>query len=345
MNKVKIIDVAKYAGVSVGTVSRVLNNKRVKPMMKEKVEDAIKNLDYQPNNAARNLRTNMTKAFAFIVTDISNFTFSTIAKALSDVLDVHGYSLILYNVGKDNIESKLEHFFSARSVDGAFVAIAEEDNKRINRFLNNLDIPILIFDRQIDCNTSDFVFSDYYNGVRKATEHLISLGHKNIAFITGSMNIYPSREGFRGYKDALKLNDLQVNESFIKTGDFTIDFGIESTENLIPRINQKEITALITGGNPILVGTLRTFQKHDILINKDISIISFEDSEISQIMSITVIRRPLHDIGTKMAYSLINRVLKNNKENSEPSSLVLPTDLVIRSSTSPNKKVNTFDID
>lgn len=343
MKKVTITDVAKYAGVSAGTVSRVINNKSVKPMIKEKVENAIKNLDYQPNNTARNLRTSKSKAFAFIVTDISNFTFSTIAKSLSDVLDEYGYSLILYNTGLDNVESKLEHFFSARSVDGAFLVISEENNLRINRILNNLDIPLLIFDRQIDCNTADFVFSDYYNGIRKATEHLISLEHKSIAFVTGSLNIYPSREGVKGFTDALKLNDLPINESFIKAGNFTTDFGVEGIENLVPQIKRKEITAIVTGGNPILVGTLKTFQKHNIRINKDISIISFEDSEICQVMSITAIRRPLQDIGTKMAYSLINRLLQKEKGDPSTSSLILPTELVIRSSISLSEIKNSAE--
>src|SRR5699024_3422794 len=152
---------------------------------------------------------NKSKAFAFIVTDITNFTFSTIAKSLSDILDEYGYSLILYNIGREDVESKLEHFFSERSVDGAFLAIGEEKNPRINKLLNNLDVPLLILDRQIECHTADFIFSDYYNGIRTATEHLISQGHKNIAFITGSLNIYPSREGIRGYRSEEHTSELQ----------------------------------------------------------------------------------------------------------------------------------------
>ncbi|MGG1662155.1 LacI family DNA-binding transcriptional regulator [Brevibacillus sp. NRS-1366] len=334
MKKVTINDVAKRAGVSVGTVSRILNNKRVKPMLQEKVERAISELEYQPNSAARNLRTNKSKAFAFIVTDISNFTFSTIAKALNDVLDKYDYSLILYNVGKANIESKLEHFFSMRNVDGAFLAIAEENNPKVNKLLSELDIPILILDRQIDCKEADFVFSDYYNGVRGATDHLISLGHKQIAFITGSLNIYPAREGVRGYKDAMKLKDLPIREELLYTGDFTADFGIEAVENMITGIKQQEITAIITGGNPILVGVLKMFQKHHVMIGNDVSLISFEDSELAQIMSISVIRRPLYDIGTKMAYTLLDRLIQSESEHLSASGLIIPTDLVIRSSTS-----------
>lgn len=330
MKKVTIIDVAKYAEVSTGTVSRVLNNKNVKPLTKTKVENAIKALDYQRNNAARNLRTNKSKAFAFIVTDITNFTFSTIAKSLSDILDEYGYSLILYNIGREDVESKLEHFFSERSVDGAFLAIGEEKNPRINKLLNNLDVPLLILDRQIECHTADFIFSDYYNGIRTATEHLISQGHKNIAFITGSLNIYPSREGIRGYTDALKLNDLPIHKSFIRSGAFTTDFGIREIEDLMPKIKSKNITAFITGGTPILVGALKTLRKHNIAINNDVSIISFEDSEVSELMSISAIKRPLHDIGTKAAYSLINRLIQNNKGIDATSSITLPTELIIR---------------
>ena len=336
MKKATIIDVAKSAGVSIGTVSRVLNNKKVTPLTKEKVENAITHLNYHRNDAARNLRTNRSKAFAFIVSDISNVTFSTIAKSLSDVLDGFGYSLILYNIGTDNIESKLERFFAARSVDGAFLVIGEEKNTKIINILNDLDIPLLIFDRQIDCDAADFIFSDYYNGIRQATEHLISLGHESIGFITGSLDIYPAREGLRGYRDALKLNDTPMDESLIKTGSFTHEFGAKATESLISKIKNNEMTALITGGSPVLAGVLKTLQKDNIHLNRDLSIVSFEDTEITQIMSITAIRRPLHDVGAKTAYSLINRLRQNSQGNDNTSSLVLPTELIIRSSSGQN---------
>jgi LacI family transcriptional regulator len=270
----------------------------------------------------------------FFVTDISNIAFSLIAKGLHDILEEYGYNLVLYNVGTLNVEGKIMDFFNTRNVDGAILAINEEDNVVINKFLSALKIPLIILDRELQGVTADYIYTDYYNGTKTAVEHLISLGHRRIGISTGTDRIRPCRETLKGYRDALKLKDMYVDESLIKTGGFTTEFGKESATYFFEQMRKSNLTACIAGSYQILVGFLESIQKEDINFPEDISLIAFEDSDLTRLMNpgITVIRRPTYDTGKKVAYFLLDR-MSNLKEKSEASCIIVPTELVVRAST------------
>lgn len=339
--KVTIKDVAKSAGVGVGTVSRVINqNKSVKPYIRNQVETAIKMLGYQPDSTARSLRTKQSKTIVFFVNDISNITFSTMAKGFHDVFEEYDYNLILYNFGtsknKEKLKEKIVFFFTTRKVDGAILVLPEENNASLNKFLGGLKVPLIFLDREMAGIQASFVYTDYYSGIKKAVDYLVKLGHKQIGFTSGSLGIRPARESLNSYLDALKLNDIPINQDLIRTGDFTEEYGRESMDYFADKVKNREVTALICGSYLLLVGFLESIQNHKLRLPEDISLIAFEDSDLARLMNpaISVIRRPLRDMGRKVAYYMIDLLnASKTKKNHETSSIIIPTELVIRSST------------
>jgi LacI family transcriptional regulator len=331
--KITIKDVAKHAGVGVGTVSRVLNRSAgVSPKVKELVEKSIAALGYQPDTLARSLRTKRTNTIAFFVNDISNVAFSTIAKGIHEELEKHGYSLLLYNTGDTRVEEKILESYKIRKVDGMIISLQTERNSHFVEQILESGIPFILLDREFPGTNANAVLSDYYNGIREAVEYLISLGHRKIGYIGSGREIRPARDSLRGYLDAMKLNQLAVDEDWIKQGDFSAGFGAAASGELLDR----KVTAIVACSYQLLIGTMETVRERGIRIPGELSVIGFEDSDFARLLNpaITVVKRPLLQIGRQMAHLLLQEI--NEKERSEqPVKLVVPTELIKRESCAP----------
>ncbi|QJD82098.1 LacI family DNA-binding transcriptional regulator [Cohnella herbarum] len=328
--KVTIKDVARHAGVGIGSVSRVINN--LPGVSKDKrmaVERSVAELGYEPDSLARSLRTQRTQTIAFFVNDISNVAFSTIAKGIHEELEQNGFNLLLYNTGNDKVKEKVLEAFRIRKFDGMIISFPDEDEQTIKQIMKS-NIPFILLDREYQQFQADAVYSDYYNGIRQAVEYLISLGHTDIGFVTSDKDIRPSRESLRGYHDAMKLKGLKVKPDWIKRGTFTVEYGRQAFEELL---REGEVTALIAGSNQLLVGCVEGVREHNIHVPKQLSLIGFEDSDFTRLMSpaITVVKRPLIQIGKQIAYMLLKR-LNVGDSNNEVFNLVVSTELVKRDS-------------
>ncbi|MCQ6560687.1 LacI family DNA-binding transcriptional regulator [Paenibacillus mendelii] len=335
--KITIKDVAKHAGVGVGTVSRVLNGSaEASHAVKLQVEKSIAELGYKRSSVARSLRTQRTNAIAFFVTDISNVAFSTIAKGIHQVLEEQDYHLILYNTGNDKVKEKLIEAFEERKFDGMILSLPQEMDSGFAGQLKEERIPYFLLDREIQGVQANAVLSDYYNGIRQATEYLISLGHTKIGFMTSDSDIRPARESIRGYVDALKLNDLPVQPELMKRGDFTVEYGSAALKELI---HDSGITAVIAGSNQLLVGCIETVRELKLDIPSELSVIGFEDSDFTRLLNpaITVVKRPLIQIGNQIAHLMLQRIKQeeSGSSNLDAVSTIIPTELVIRDSCSP----------
>lgn len=330
--KPTVIDVAERAGVSVGTVSRVINNSRsVSQKRRDAVESAIAELGFCPNPIARSMRTRTTRTIAFIIPDISNPLFSIIAREAEAVLQNHGYLLNIANTG-DNVERELRliNAFVERQCDALIFATNNEFDPRVLGALRACGLPLLALDRDVDLPI-DKVMTDHAHGIRLATEYLISLGHTRIAMITASDRVCPGRERIRGYREAMAARGIGVDEELIRAGRFDEEFGAAQLGALLQLRNPP--TAVIAGGNQILVGVLQTLQVRGLKIPKDISVISCDDTALTQVFSppITVVDRDLGKIGRATAQLLLER-LRAKKSMVQPTRTVLPTDLRIRES-------------
>lgn len=330
--KITIKDVAKHAGVGVGTVSRVINgSNNVSPNMKKKIFKSIEALGYIPDYVAQSMRTQKYKNIAFFA-DISNSIFAQIAKETQIGLEQYGYTLSLCSIGDKDVANKILSFLEGRRFDGIILSIPKEDDSDLIRSLSNIDIPIVAINRDVP-NISASVFTDYYSSVKEAISYLLCLGHRNIALIGGDMQIRPTREGIKAYRDAYRLNNQVPNESLIKSGKLTSESGEEIFEELLPTIKNGEVTAVLSLNNQMFYGILRVMRKANLQYPKDLSVITFEDSELMELLDppLTVIHRPIKDIGVSIVKMLI-KCIEEPELNGKLDPIVIPTEFIIRDS-------------
>ncbi len=212
-----ISDVAKRAGVAPVTVSRVINNApNVSVSTREKVQQAIKALGYVPSGAAQSLRSKRTRSLALLVSDITNAFWTTVARGVEDAAQSHNYSILLCNTVENQTKQQryLDVVISQR-VDGVIIAPYDSDAESLAK-LRHRNIPTVVIDRQIDGWDIDTVIGDSISGARALVQHLINLGHKRIAMISGPANTSTSMDRIAGYHIALNEAGIPFEPCLIK---------------------------------------------------------------------------------------------------------------------------------
>lgn len=331
-----IKDVAELAGVSVGTVSKYLNTPQsLKPGTKQKVENAISQLQYRPSPLARSMRTGKTNTIAVIAPDITNPFFAEVYNAIRSSCVSKGYSPILYTT-KDDIETTKAYLanISLNKVDGLILCFVEED-EFIDNIINELqsEIPIILISWDIGNTRFNSISVDVYEGILKSTNHLISLGHKKIAYIGGHQSNQISKEKHGGYVKALKDAGLETNEDFQFRGDFNLKTGYNAGRkfSMLPSMP----TAIVAENDILAIGSIKYFLQNNISIPDNIAVIGFDDIPLSSMYepSLSTVSLPINQMG----YEAINLLMyKIEKPSSKNKQLILKTDLVIRNSTDRN---------
>jgi LacI family transcriptional regulator len=330
MKNPTIREVATIAGVSIGTVSRVLNGQPVSKKTSTAVQQAIDDLGYTPNSVAQSMRTNSTRAIGLVVNDISNPLFSRIAKAFDKVINQSGYSLFIANTENDPkrerliIESMIQ-----RRVDGLAIAQSRENDKLINAVLNTVNFPVILLDRDSDLPLSS-VCDDHARGIEKGVNYLVDLGHTDIAIITGDNNLRPGRERARGYVEALERLGVRIRPELIRQGRFDAVYGVEQTAHLMSLPNKP--TAIIAGGNQILAGVLRVVRQLGLRIPESFSLIACDEVDLSQLMDppITVIARDIEQTGAVAAELMLAELAGG--VSIRPQRRVIAPELIVRGS-------------
>jgi len=328
---VTIKDIAKLANVSITTVSRVINNKTegVSEETRNRILQLVKELGYQPNAIARGLVTKKTKTVGLIIPDISNPFFPDIARGEEDSAHIYGYNVFLCNTD-DNLEKESEYINALKEkyVDGIiFTSSSIPKHEHITDLIKS-GIPVVIMDRRIDSEDIYGVFLDNYEGGYIATKYLIDLGHKRIGCITGPLYISNAIERLEGYKRALVDNEIEVDNRLIFEGDYKINSGIIGAEKLL----EHEVTAIFASNDLMAYGAYKAIRSYGYKIPDDISVVGFDDIQLSQILEpqLTTIRQPAYDMGLAAARMLIKLVegkkLKKKIINFRPQ-------LIIRQST------------
>lgn len=332
--RLTIVDVAHAAGVSVGTVSRVLNgNARVRAALRDKVQTAIKELGYAPNAVAQSMRIRSTHTIGCVIREINLSALAAFVRAAHDVLDEAGFSLLLSNSeGRRERERELLARLSGRRADGIMIGPYSPVTEEFDAFLHRLNVPIVLIDRDLP-SWADSVMTDHAKGVRDATEHLINLGHRRIVLITGSIELYPARERIRGYKEAFRSSNLEPDASLIEASSFLPDKGFRYTSSVLASAHPP--TAIIAGGIGMLSGVLQAIRARGLRIPDDISVVGAGDSELSELHSppISIQRWDQAEIGRVAASLLLDRIRGN--ADAEPRHVLLPNEFVARESTAP----------
>jgi DNA-binding LacI/PurR family transcriptional regulator len=329
-------DVAKKAGVSVATVSRVLNDSpHVRPSVKRKVLRAVKTLNYQPNRTAQRLRAKQSKVIGLIISDIQNPFFTAAVRGIEDVAYHNGYSLVLCNSDEDPAKEKLYvDVMRAEAVAGVIIASASEAESQIGDLLD-ARIPVVALDRRIKDRRIDSVLTTNAQGAYAAVTHLIGLGHRCIGFIGLPLTRTTGRERFEGYQRALRENNLPVVRARIRISDAKQQGGHDAALDLL--VSQPGLTALFAANNLTTLGALGAIRERGLKIPDDISIIGFDDMPWATLLQppITAIAQPTYELGQQAAELLLARL----KDPGKPVSHVqLNTTLIVRGSTGAPRK-------
>jgi LacI family transcriptional regulator len=329
-----IRDVAQKAGVSVGTVSRVLNrHEKVGASVRRQVESAIEELNYEPNVVAQSMRNRSTMTIGCIIREISIPPLAAFVRAAHNVLDEAGFSLLISNSeGRLERERELLKRLSRRQIDGVMIGPYSPIDESFEEFLRSLGVPIVLVDRDQPAWV-DAVMTDHASGVRAATEHLIDLGHKRIALLTGATHLYPARERIRGYELAFQGRGLKVDQRYVSTGSFLASSGFSNTSSML--IGSDRPTAIIAGGLDMLPGVIRAVRVRGLGIPEDISIVAATDSELAELHTpgISVQRWDQAEVGRAAADLLLDRIYGRAKP--APRHVLLPNEFYDRASTAP----------
>jgi len=330
--RVNIRDVASRAGVSVGTVSRVINRKPVSSETLALVNQAMRDIGFTPNAVARSMRTNSTLAIGLVINDISNMLFATIAKAAEKVLQEQNYSLLIANTDNDPARERfIIESLIQRRVDGLMIAVTDETDHATNALLRSVGFPVALLDRQMD-GPFDSVCDDHAPGMRKAIRYLFDLGHRDIGLITGADNVRPGRERAAGFRAGFLEQGRQVNERWLRQGRLDALYGYAQAIEILSANSRP--TALVAGGNQIFSGVLRAIRRLDLTIPRDLSVISCDDVDLTVLTDppITVISRDLEEVGSVAAELLLRRIRQPRVD--ERLCHVVPTELIVRDSCS-----------
>lgn len=335
-----IYDVAKKAGVSVATVSRVINNNdNVKKKTRDNVKKVIEELGYKPNAQARRLSTNSSSMVGVMIPDMENPFFQNILLSITDTAYKLNYNIVLYNT-RENVE--IQHILLQRVMEerlsGLIVIPIKEDDKETQKnlkWINDSGVPVILIDRDITGEKFDRIFSNDFKGVYQSIDAFVKEGHKRIATISGPLTSKPGRERYDGFIRAMKNNGLEINKNYIKFGDFMTERAYILTKELL--LLDEPPTAIFCANNLTSLGCLKYLFENNIKIGEDISIISFDEIEVLQYTGIklSVVDRPVKQMGEEAINLLKNKIeLKRNGDfkKSNTKKIVVDTNLILRGS-------------
>lgn len=327
MRKPTIKDVAARAGVSVGTVSRVLNGSTAtSPGAREAVLAAARDLGYLPNAHARSLRSEHSGTIAVLVPDIRNPFFAELARVVEKAALDRGLATLLCNA--DESAEQFDRYVGVirrQRVDGVAMIPISEAHRAIDSLVQD-GIPVVFLDRHMRGSGIPSIVSDPDAGVCQAVDHLLACGHRRIGVITGPMASSAGRERYEAYCRAMANHGLPVDQELVANGDFQESSGERGAGLLIDR----GASAIFASDSLMSMGALRTCHTRGLRIGVDIDLVGFDDLPVFTLTDppLTVVDQPIQEIGDQGVEMLARRMA-----GELPDSRRLPTRLIVRAST------------
>jgi LacI family transcriptional regulator/LacI family repressor for deo operon, udp, cdd, tsx, nupC, and nupG len=325
-------DVAKRAGVSIATVSRVLNNSSsVNDGTRIKILKAIKELKYQPSRVAKRLRSKggPGNLLGVLIPDIQNPFYVDVLRGIEDIAYKNNYVIIVCNFSQDEKrEAMYLDILESEAIDGLIAAPASEDDIRVKKIVQN-GLPVVCVDRGLNGVDVDVVWVNNDAGAFSAVDYLAKAGYTRIGHIAGLPTIPSSRLREVGYKRALTENNLIFDPQWLVHGNSTYKSGVELAEKLLSLPTPPD--ALFTGNNLITLGALETIHKRKLQIPQDIAIIGFDDMNWANSLNppLTAVRQPAYEIGQRAGELLIQRIRDPKRT---PIQMTLNSELMVRGS-------------
>lgn len=327
---IKMSDVAKKANVSTATVSRVLSNPAVvKEETRRKVMEVIEELQYRPHVIARQFRTQETKMVLVVVPDITSIFFSEVLRGIEHAAVSRNYQVVLGD-SENNLEREKQYvdLLYQKQVDGVILLTAKLPKEMLEQLAS--EFPIVLACEYYDGIDVPTVSIDNIGSARKATEHLVHLGHKRIGHISGPAGIILSRDRLQGYKEALQNNGLLVDEAYIAEGPLTIESGYRRMKMLLSLDNPP--TAVFVYNDEMAWGAIKAVKDHGLRIPEDIAVVGFDNLKISEVVEphLSTIEQPKYLIGKKSMELLLQLI---HGKPLEKKNYVLNSSLIVRHSS------------
>jgi len=331
--KPTIKQVAEEAGVSIATVSRVLNGKdRVKDSTRSKIWEVIERLNFQPDQNARSMIKKESKLIGLVVPELMNEYWVQLFDVLQNAFWRKGYTLILGSTDRSPEKEKaFMKSFVERRVDGIIVGSALTEDEELTELLSHYAVPIVSLDpkkRDVAC-----VLGDHLQGATEAVEHLIRLGHRQIAFLCG-----PTIPDYRelGLRNAFMMNHLPVDERLIRRVDSTVNFQLGYNEMKALLAEAAPFTAVFAYSDAVAFGAVRALEEAKLRVPEDIAVVGYDDVQMASMFkpALTTVRQPIRDIGESMAGLLIEMIESDEETRSTTpaKTISLQMELIVRDS-------------
>ena len=336
----KMIDVARHAGVSLKTVSRVLNNEpHVQSALRVKVRDAVRELGYVPSASARSLRSNRTYSIHLFSHSLrSNFVNSVQFGALQ-TCQVAGYRMVVTMLdqakitGAEELRAWFQTLVNSGKPDGVILVPPMSNDPEISKVMTEMGIPVVRIGPNDIEDGGGTVTIDDRAAATEATQHLLDLGHERIAFVRGKEDQDSTHVRFRGFTEAVEAAGLTVDPDLVRPGTFDFESGLAAGNDLLALPESRRPTAVFAANDHMAAGVLVAALKAGVQVPAELSIIGFDDSEIAEPMwpARTTVRQPLYEFGSVAMEMLIQNSGKKTLIDGETK--MLPYVLVNRQST------------
>jgi LacI family transcriptional regulator len=331
-----IFDVAREAGVSISTVSRVLNgNERVDPGLAVRVNRVVKELNYRPNRVARSLRLRQNRAWAVVISDIRTGPFfADLVRGIEDGAYEAGYRMFLCNADEDPAK-EAGYLQLAIDENVAGVILTPSGPATDLRPLLEAGIPIVLSDRRLPGVQADTVVADNVAGAKQAVDHLVANGFRRIACITGPLDTTTAAERLLGYRQSLEGAAIGYDPRLVRGADFREEGGRLAMQELI-EVNPRA-DAVFISNNRMAAGALQAIDEAGLSIPQDLALVGYDEMSWAPLLrtALTTVSQPAYDLGHESARLLLSRL---NGYGGSARTVVLPTSLHVRASSAPRPK-------
>jgi DNA-binding LacI/PurR family transcriptional regulator len=330
---VTIRQIAEKADVSIGTVSHVINGTAaVREKLRVRVLDAIRSLGYQPSQLARGLRRNQTSMLVMMIPDVTNPFFPAVVRGVEDIAFKNKYRVVLCNTDNDRRKETL-YLNEMRSYSPAgWLVIPSVDSEIAPHFTTTPGPPAICLDRQPQGWHGDVVLVANEDGAHSATRHLLRMGHRHLAVITGPLHLANAVERLNGFKRALAEANVPIDADYIQEARFERNSGYSAAKRLLRMLPRP--TAIFACNDLMALGVLLAARELGLHCPEELSVVGFDNLDFAEFTApaLTTVHQPGYQLGTAAARMLLERIAGSQQPRQK---VVLPTELQIRHSVAP----------
>ncbi len=321
-----IKDIANRTGLGLATISSYLNGGNVREKNREKIEAAIKELNFEVNEVARGLKTNRTYTIGVVIPELNNIFCTEIITAMEDILRKKGYATIVCDCRTDKqLEREAVEFLYRKRVDGIINMPVDSSGAHLKQFADAKK-PMIIIDRKLPELSCDSILVDNQDAAQKAVDILLENGHEKIAMVTGPKEIYTAHERYKGYEAALNQAGITVDSKLVVHSDYTIRGAVAGVTELLE--HHPEVTAVFAANYEMTMGTMIALNEKGIRIPEDLSVIGFDNREFARALhpTLTIITQPTEAIARHAAELMLKKL--ESDETTTPTEIYLETEVM-----------------